>query len=260
MGEDDPTYLREYEGLDVEDRKSLLFDYLADRNAYEDLPVGGEWQYVLAWDLGTGSDNQEAAKEGDPMALGVLGWKRGSHIVYLVEEWGETGGDVTSAAEAALGMVEHYHPQSMVIDEGGLGKLIANEIRRRHKLPVKPAEKTQKGAFIKLFNAALRRGEFLCRADSVFAEEAGLVRKDFKALADGKLRELPTSKGGYHGNATDVCLYGWRECKAYFEREEPKLMIGPTQPQAPNIVARAMAEQRKRAHRDPVDAFLGFDD
>jgi hypothetical protein len=257
---DDPTYQREYEGLDVEDRKSLLFDYKAGFNDYEALPVG-EWCYVLAWDLGTGSDNQAEAKEGDPMALGVLGWRRHSPIVYLVEEWGETNGDITSAAEKAAELAAHYHPQSMVIDQGGLGKLISNEVRRRHKLPVKAAEKTQKGAFIKLFNTALRRGEFLCRADSVFAEETGLVRKDFTALATtGKLQELSPNKGGYHGNMTDVCLYGWRECKAYFETQHPAAIVGPKPLQRPDIVGQAMAEQRRRAGRDPLDSALGFGD
>jgi Terminase-like family. len=254
---DDPTYLREYEGLDVEDRKSLLIDYQAIRNDYDDLP-SGDWRYVLAWDLGTGSDNQEQAKEGDPMALGVLGWPRGSRIVYLVEEWGETGGDITSAAEAAQGMVDRYHPQSMVIDEGGLGKLIANEIRRRHRLPVKAAEKTQKGAFIKLFNTALRRGEFLCRADSIFAEETGLVRKDFAALAQGKLRELSPNKGGFHGNMTDVALYGWRECQAFMEIEAPAHPPGYVEPS--EYMLKALAEQKRMKGRDPLGIALGFDD
>jgi hypothetical protein len=148
----------------------------------------------------------------------------------------------------------------MVIDEGGLGKLIANEIRRRHKLPVKRAEKTSKGAFIKLFNAALRRGEFRCKSDSVFAEEAGLVRKDFAAMAaSGKLAELPVGKGGYHGNMTDVALYGWRECQAYIEQEPRAPLIGPIQPQAPDIIGRALAAQRKQARRNPLDRLLGFE-
>ncbi len=256
-GPDDPTYLREYEGLDIEDRKSLLFEYQAGRNDYDELP-SGDWTYVLAWDLGAGSENQEQDKEGDPMALGVLGWRRGDRVVYLVEEWGETGGDVTSAAGAAHRMVDRYHPQSMVIDEGGLGKLIANEVRRRHLLPVKAAEKTQKGAFIKLFNTALRRGEFLCRSDSVFAEETGLVRKDFAALAQGQLRELPTSKGGFHGNATDVALYGWRECRAFMEQEQEEHPPGYREPS--DHLKAVMAEQRRTKGRDPLGVALGFED
>ena len=246
-----PTFRREYLGGDVEDREALLFEYSEDRNGFVDLPMGGVWRYVLAWDLGY----------EDNMAVAVLGWQQGSRTVYLVDEWSTNHVDITDAANEVKRLVEIYHPQSMVIDQGALGKLVAEEVRRRHSLPVKPADKAQKGAHIALLNTALRKGEVLARVDSVFAEEAALVRKDPEALSNGgKLQELPASKGGFHGNMTDAVLYGWRECRAYFETLPPVEEIGPQQPKRPDIIGAALRAQRMQGHFDPIERELGYYD
>jgi hypothetical protein len=242
---DSPSFRREYLGEDVEDREALLYEYLESRNHYDALP-GGVWHYVLALDLG----------HDDNSALAVLGWPEHSRVVYLVDEWRDNKVDVTDCAKQMTEFQARYKPQSMVIDQGGLGKMIAAEMRRRHQLPVKPADKAQKGAHIKLVNAALRKAELLAKRDSFFAEEAALVRKDPEGLADGKLQELPAKKGGYHGNMTDAVLYGWRECQAYFEQELPERPAGYREPS--EYVKRALAEQKRNAGRDPLDVALGF--
>lgn len=248
--ENSPTYRREYLGEDVEDKDALLFEYDERRNGYLDLPCTGKWRYVLGWDLGY----------EDNMAVCVLGWQEHARVVYLVDEWSTNHVDITDAVEQVKRLVGIYHPQSMVIDQGALGKLIAEEVRRRHGLPVKPADKNQKGAHIALLNTAMRKGELLARSNSVFAEECGLVRKDPEAMANGgKLQELPASKGGFHGNMTDAVLYGWRECRAYFETLLEPAFVGPTQPQAPNTIAKALAEQKKQSRRNPLDVIMGFD-
>ena len=239
-----PTFQREYLDRDIEDPESLLFEYDKIRNGYTNLPPG-EWSFVLSLDLGY----------EDNMALACLGWRKHDAHVYLVDEWSDNHVDITDSACKLHQFVETYHPQSMVIDQGALGKLVAVEMRRRHGLPLKPAEKSQKGAHIKLLNTELRKGMLLAKTDSVFAEECALVRKDPKAAMDGKLQELTRAAGGFHGNMTDAVLYGWRECKAFFERPETAkdpLYVAPN----PTLAA-AIAEQRRNAHRDPLDAFFG---
>ena len=242
---DHPTFRREYLGEDVEDREALLFEFGAG-NTYTELPKGEGWRYVLAWDLGW----------DDNMAVAVLGWPKHSRVVYLVDEWSTNHVDITDAASEVKRLVTQYRPQSMVIDQGALGKLVAEEVRRRHQLPVKPAAKEQKGAHIALLNTALRKGEIFAKADSVFADECALVRKDPEALANGgRLQELPASKGGFHGNMTDAVLYGWRECRAYMEElapERPPEWREPTE-----LMKRALAEQKRGAGKDPLDRLLG---
>lgn len=245
--EDDPTYRREYLGEDVEDPNALLFEYSDARNHYEAKPEGA-WHYVLALDLG----------HDDNSALAVLGWPENQRRVYLVDEWRDNKVDVTDCAEKLIEFRSRYRPQAMVIDQGGLGKMIAEEMRRRHGLPVKPADKAQKPAHIKLLNTALRKGELLAKRDSFFAEECGLVRKDPEGLAEGKLQELSAKKGGYHGNMTDAVLYGWRECKAFFE-EIPE--DRPPEYRPPSaLMLEIIAQQRRDKRRDPLGSMLGFDE
>ena len=240
-----PTFRREYLGEDVEDREALLFEF-GPANAYVELPKASTWRYVLAWDLGY----------EDNMAVAVLGWPVNTRTVYLVDEWNTNHVDITDAANEVKRLVAIYHPQSLVIDQGALGKLVAEEVRRRHQLPVKPADKVQKGAHIALLNAALRKGELLAKADSVFADECALVRKDPEALANGgKLQELPASKGGFHGNMTDAVLYGWRECRAYFETIPPDR--DPAWQEPTEHMKRVLAEQKRGEGRDPLNTILG---
>jgi hypothetical protein len=245
--ESNPSYRREYLGEDIEDLEALLFEYQDQRNHYDELPPG-RWHYVVALDLG----------HDDNSALAVLGWPDGHRRVYLVDEWRDNKVDVTDCAEKLREFSDRYKPQGMVIDQGGLGKMIAVEIRRRHSLPVKPADKAQKPAHIKLLNTALRKRELVARRDSFFAEECGLVRKDPEALVEGKLQELPAKKGGYHGNMTDAVLYGWRECNAFWEQEPPERPVGYQEPS--DHIKQVIVEQRREQYRDPEAVAFGFDD
>lgn len=261
--EKDKTYLREILDVDVEDREALLFQFDEKRNGYTQLPQSTGWHYALAWDLGIGGDEEKPEQEGGTMYLCILGWPDHDRRVYLVDEWsgnksGDQKSDITDTAREAQRLIDQYHPERYVLDYGGLGKLIAAEIRQRHHIPVKPAEKTQKGAFIALFNTAMRKGEFFARPDSVFAAETTLVKKDFEALANGgKLQELSPKKGGFHGNATDGVLYGWRECRAWMEELPPERPAGYQEPT--ELMKRALAEQKRAAGRDPMEAMLGLD-
>lgn len=258
--ETDKTYRREILDEDIEDREALLYQYDPAINGYAALPDGGEWLYVLAWDLGIGGEDEDSEHEGGTMYLCILGWQKHHKQVYLVDEWsankaGDRKADITDTAEQAHRLIAKYSPVRCVIDQGALGKLIAEEIRRRHHIPLKPADKVQKGAHIALVNTAMRKGELLARSDSVFAAECALVHKDFEALANGgKLQELPPSKGGYHGNATDGVLYGWRECRAYQETELPPKPEGYREPS--DLQKRLLAEQKRASRMDPIEAAL----
>ncbi len=204
--EDDPTYRREYLGEDVEDPDALLYQFAAERNTYQELPTGA-WTYVFGIDIG----------HDDSDAIAVLGWVANTPTVYLVDEFVRDKQDITDLANKLHELLPIYKPVSMSIDQGGLGKKIAEELRRRRQLSVVPADKAQKGGYIKLLNADLRKGKILARPGSRFGEDCGVVRKDPEAWARGELKELDASKGGFHSDICDAVLYGWRACRAYFE-------------------------------------------
>lgn len=209
--EDSPTFKREYLGEDCEDLDALLYEYRADRNAFTELPEGDGWRYVFGIDIG----------HDDSDAIAVWGWQRGTKTLYLVAEYVRSGCDVTDLVEKLKELIPVYKPVRMAIDQGGLGKKIAEEIRRRHGINVQPADKAQKGAHIKLMNADLRKKRILARADSTFADDCKLVQKDPKALAHGEFKELHAKDGGYHSDICDAALYGWRAALAYAEDDAP---------------------------------------
>jgi hypothetical protein len=247
--EDDPTYKREVLNMDIQDLEALLFAYRSGVNDVDALPEG-LWAYVFGIDIGS----------VDADAIMVWGWRKHDSGLYLCDEYMKAGEDVTDLANAIKEMAAIYHPISMVIDEGGGGKKSVEELRRRHALPLKAAEKTSKPAYIRMMNADFRKGviKVLRKKCPVFCEDMVLVRKDPEALARNVLQELPASKGGYHSDAADGGLYGWREAYNWLERP------APPQPKDENeaLVKRLYQQQRKLEDpdRDPIAALLGFGD
>jgi len=94
-----------------------------------------------------------------------------------------------------------------VIDAGGLGKKIVEELRKRYGLPVKAADKTRKFEFIELLNDAMRTGKFYAKSSGLFAQDALLVEFD-KSKSTGDKFVISDS---YHSDIADAVLYAFRE-------------------------------------------------
>lgn len=207
---DDPTFRREYLNEEIEDTDALLFTFADGLNTCGELPEG-KWSYVMGVDLGY----------EDSDAVAVLGWRAHDATLYLVEEYVQAQEDVTDLALVLKDLVDRYKPMRVVIDEGGGGKKAAAEMRARWKLPLEPAEKAQKPAYIRLLNADLRKGKLLARPDSRFREDCRLVTKDPVALMRGLLQERPVANGGYHSDIVDAVLYGWRAALHFRQQPAP---------------------------------------
>jgi hypothetical protein len=238
--EDHPTYVREYCGEWVNDQDALVFKYDADRNDFAALP-DGRMTYVMGVDLGF----------EDADAIAVLGWGPHDPTVYLVEEHVERKQSVTELADRVKAMYQRYRPIRLVADFGGLGKKIAEEIRRRHSLPVEAADKQRKLEHIALLNDAMLSGRLRARATGQFAEDCTLVQWDQDARATGTLKIAED----YHSDITDAVLYAFRACLGYLTTPEPT-----PQSHEAAYVARLAAQDRASAHRDPMEAFLGYGD
>ena len=63
-------------------------------------------------------------------------------------------------------MATKYGVTKMVMDEGALGKKAAEEMRRRHLIPVQPAEKNRKQETVGFLNDALRTKRLMARKNS----------------------------------------------------------------------------------------------
>lgn len=194
--DDNPTLLREWCGRWVKDIDALVFKYDALNNNYASLPAYSNWQYVVGVDIGY----------DDADAIAVIGWSEKEKQAYLVEEFIETSQGVTELALKIKQLIDKYDPLSVVMDTGGLGKKIAEEIRRRFVIQVKAAEKERKFEFIELLNDAMRTKSFFAKSSSMFAQDAMRVEWELDTAID-KLK----ISDKFHSDICDATLYAFRE-------------------------------------------------
>jgi hypothetical protein len=97
------------------------------------------------------------------------------------------------------------------MDTAGLGKKIAEEISKRYKISIIPAEKQRKLEFIELMNDALRRGEIMASTSSRFAQDCMKLEWDMDKSTPDKKRV----SSRFHSDICDAVLYAWRESYSY---------------------------------------------
>lgn len=212
---DDPSIQREFFGRWVLDSDSLWIHYSAQKNDYKELPTitPHKWNYILGVDLGF----------MDADALAVIAWSENHPSAYLVEEIITVKQGLTELAAQIKYCQNKYDLSKMVIDEGGLGKKLAEELRRQHAIPVEAADKARKQENVAFLNDALRTGKFMAKAESNFAKDSYLVEIDrSKSRPD---RIVLSSK--YHSDIIDAVLYAFKESPVFaWEAEEKKPHIG----------------------------------
>lgn len=208
--DDNPTYLREWLGQWVLDYDALLVKYSEDKNHYNILP-NQKWQYIMGVDIG----------HRDADAICVLAWCEATTSVYLVEEITTKEQDLTALATQIESLLLKYNVDKIVMDEGALGKKIAEEFRRRKHIPVQPANKQRKMENVALLNDWLRQGKFFAKRSSIFANDSYSVQIDYEHTTPDRL----VVKKGFHSDIIDAVLYAFRESPAFTHSpaiEKPK--------------------------------------
>lgn len=198
--ENNPTYLREWCGRWVMDADSLLIRYHPEKADYLSLPPG-KWDYILGIDLGY----------DDADALAVLAHSEHSPSTFLVHEVVISKQGLTELVSEIQKIQSSYPIEKMVVDEGGLGKKIAEELRRRHQIPVQPADKARKMENVAFLNDALRMGRFKAKSSSRFAQDSYLVEIDREKSTPDRIKV----KDSFHSDIIDAVLYAFKESYAY---------------------------------------------
>lgn len=204
-----PTYLREYQNQWVLDVESLWIKY-NQYNDYRELP-NGKWNYILGIDLGY--------KDAD--ALAVLAWNEVNPCTYLVEEIIVAKQGITELVNTINSLQSKYDISKLIIDQGGLGLKIAEELRRRHHIPVVGAEKQRKQETVAFLNDALRTKRLAARSSSRFAQDSYLIQIDWDKTTPDRI----VTKKGFHSDIIDAVLYAFKESPAYAYQvpvEKPK--------------------------------------
>jgi hypothetical protein len=201
--ENNPTLRREYRNEWVLDQKSLWIQYEANKNHFTQLPVitPDKWNYIVGVDFGF--------KDAD--AIAVLAWSDTTKETYLVEEKVVAKQDITAVAEQIEDVIKRYNPDKIVCDEGGLGKKMAEELRRRRGIPVQAADKHRKQEHVAFLNDALRTGRFKAKSASRFAQDSYLVQIDWEASTPDKI----VVKKQPHSDIIDAVLYAFVESPAF---------------------------------------------
>lgn len=209
-----PTLMREWKNKWVLDLESLWIRYKAETNHFIELPRNvKKWNYILGIDIGY--------KDAD--ALAVLAWSEEDPNTYLIEELITAKQDITSLVSQIEGMSKKYDIYKMVIDQGGLGLKIAEEIRKRHSVPVEPADKKLKSENVGILNDELRLGRFKAKSASRFAQDSYLIQIDWLHSTPDKI----VIKKDPHSDIIDAVLYAFRESYAFTHKpEKPKLIPG----------------------------------
>lgn len=197
--DNNPTLLREWYNNWVLDTNSLWIQYNEEKSHYETLP--GKLNYIMGIDLGY--------KDAD--ALAVVAWSESSKCTFLVEEVITRKQGITELVEQISSLRAKYDISKLVIDQGGLGLKIAEEIRRRHHIPVIGAEKQRKQETVEFLNDHLRLGTFKAKKTSQFAKDSYLVQIDWDKTTPDKI----VVKKQPHSDIIDAVIYAFKESPAY---------------------------------------------
>lgn len=202
-----PTLKREWLNEWELDTEALWIRYKKEINHYDELPTNvKKWNYILGIDIGF--------KDAD--ALAVLAWSEEVSNTYLVEEIITTKQDITSLVGQIIDTSKKYNIYKMVIDQGGLGLKIAEEIRRRHAIPVEAADKKLKSENVAVLNDELRLGKFKAKSDSRFAQDSYLIQIDWVKSTPDKI----VIKKEPHSDIIDAVLYAHKESYAFSHSPE----------------------------------------
>lgn len=204
---DHPTLLREYRNRWVLDAESLWIRYNEKTNDYTSLPAEHKWNYILGVDIGF----------NDADAIAVVAWSETSPVTYLVEESIKSKQGIQALINQIEFYQKKYNAYKIIMDEGGLGKKVAEDFRQRFGVPLEPADKSKKQTNVELLNDSLRLGKFKAKANTRFVQDSYLVQIDWLKSTPNKI----VIKKSPHSDIIDAVLYAFKESYAYTHKPEP---------------------------------------
>jgi hypothetical protein len=146
---------------------------------------------------------------------------------------------------------DKYRPYKIIIDAGGLGKKIQEELNQRYSLTIEAAEKERKFEFISFMNSDLEQGYIKIPDNSPLAAEMRLLTKDEEKFKDGVLKEDER----FDNHLCDAALYAWRFIYNYRFKEPP-----PKKTAEQELADKIHKERESAINRKPRRDEFGFED
>lgn len=212
--QNNPSLLREWRNIWVLDVEGLWIRYKEELNDFDELPKKVKhWNYICGVDLGF----------LDSDAIAVLAWSDEDPNIYLVEELITAKQGLTPLVEQIKGMIKKYNPHRIMVDTGGGGAKMAEEMRTQFRIPVEAAIKKEKQQTVEFLNDTLRLGKFKAKKNSRFAEDSYLIQIDWEKTTPDKI----VIKDKVHSDIIDSVIYSYRVSPFYnFEPPPEKAKPG----------------------------------
>lgn len=227
------TYRREYLGEWVRDEGALVYPFSAQLNWANAAEVPELDHYILSIDVGF----------VDATAFTVLGFRRDHPEIWVTRSVSMTGLiPSVVAAHAERHREEFGQGLRIVIDEGGMGKGYAEEMRQRYGIGCEAAEKTKKRAYQEIVQGELRSGtiKIVKSACSQLVDEMALLQ-----WGPGRQQEDPR----FDNHCCDSLLYGVRAARAWYRPELEPPVVGSPEWHIAEAAATRKQMQRRAAER-----------
>lgn len=192
-----PSVVREYRGRWCQDLKGLYYAFDPERNLYDGtLPEGHHWSYVMGVDIGRA------------YARVTLAYAETHPVLYEVDGLKEHGTNANRWKTLTRQGQQRLPVEATPVDYGGLGVgIIEAWLEGEDAIPVEPAEKQSKDAFVMLINAELEAGRIKALKGGALAGEWATLPKD----PDSPPGKPPQPKPGFDDHSSDAALYAARK-------------------------------------------------
>lgn len=228
---DNPIYMREWRGMWTWSHDSMVYRYTPD-NIVKALPERRDWIHVLGVDLGFDDDT----------ALQVVTSSPAHPQAYAHHGWKAKGLNIGDVANKIREYQRRYTFSKIVMDSGGIGKMVVEELAVRHGLPVEAAEKKDKLGAIELLNADLHEKRLMVLENEPVLSEWAVLQWDEKRKGEDSR---------YPNHCSDATLYAYRESLQWAWRPKPVLPKEGT-PEAQQQLEDAI-EDENGPETDPMD-------
>ncbi len=193
VGNEDSYFKRSVYGEYVEDFDSIVFPIDKVKNFYSALP-DGHYKTVMGVDIGW----------HDADAIAILKVNRDTGEIFVELEYEKAKQDVSSLCRKIVELMGEWDIKyPPVMDTGGIGKKLAEELTARYGLYFEAAKKTDKMAFVEILRSDIINGLIKFKIGSKFAKEA-------KQIIYTATKEKIDTKMGLKSDLQDAILYAYR--------------------------------------------------
>ena len=210
--DDHPTLRREWLGQWVSDESAIIYPYDAARNAGRPASLDRAFR-VLSVDPGFDDPSAfvvSVSFPGNPSVYGERAWRRGGLTVAGL-----------AAQIEAIRTNRDAPVHQVVVDQGGLGRMIAEDLRKTYGIPCIAAQKSAKQTAIHELRGAMLAGTLLVdpmQCQELIAEWLSVPWNAERDDHDERIRD----------DLCDAMLYGYRAHRLSY-RAEPE----PPSPDSP---------------------------